>query len=81
MGHTGTVEAVAKQRDGTSCPHSTDPKWATVPVRALLVLTNHEVARWPMIYTVDIGPRPARARQDACTPAHLIGGFTMHTAH
>lgn len=27
----------------------TDPKWATALVRALLVLTNREVSRWPMI--------------------------------
>jgi hypothetical protein len=39
----------------------TDPKRATALVRALLVLTNREVARWPTILTGFIRPRPARA--------------------
>ncbi|WP_225850145.1 hypothetical protein [Streptomyces sp. HPF1205] len=38
---------------------STDPKWATVLVRALLVLTNREVARRPAISTEVTGPPPA----------------------
>jgi len=33
-----------------------DPKWATVLVRALLVLTNREVARRPAIHAGVIRP-------------------------
>lgn len=48
----------------------TDPKWATALVRALLVLTNREVARSPTILTqVTTRPRPARAPRTPRTPA------------
>ncbi|MFD8218405.1 hypothetical protein ACFV2U_33090 [Streptomyces sp. NPDC059697] len=39
----------------------TDPRWATALVRALLVLTSREVARWRMILSVDYRSGPARA--------------------
>jgi hypothetical protein len=46
----------------------TDPKWATTLVRALLVLTNREVSRRPMIFAVVTRPRPARAPRTPRTP-------------
>ncbi|MFI7336398.1 transposase family protein [Streptomyces sp. NPDC050085] len=39
----------------------TAPAWVTALVRALLVLTNREVARWPTIFTKVTCQRPARA--------------------
>ncbi|WP_405607653.1 transposase family protein [Streptomyces sp. NBC_00076] len=46
----------------------TDPKWATALVRALLVLTNREVSRWPTIFAEVVRPRPARASRTSGIP-------------
>ncbi|WP_229914496.1 hypothetical protein [Streptomyces capitiformicae] len=46
----------------------TDRKWATSLVRAMLVLTNHEAARRPMIFTEVINQRPARIPPTPRTP-------------
>jgi hypothetical protein len=44
------------------------PKGATALVRALLVLTNREVSRRPMIYAEVIRPRSGRALRPPPTP-------------
>ncbi|WP_420712135.1 transposase family protein [Streptomyces sp. DSM 15324] len=56
----------------------TDPKRATDLIRALLVLTNREVSRWPTIFNEVIHPRPARVSR---TRAHQTRDLQLHEAH